>query len=128
MAKTQQTQASSFASATITAGSDGTGSAIDVRTYSLIEFQVKITSGATAPTIAPTFRTLASSDNTNFDADVNGMRYLEPISLTIPGNNATQYRNIVVDVTGISYIKPILKNNDATQAITGEILYIVTGF
>lgn len=128
MAKTSDTQATSFTSATITAGSDGTGNAIDVRTKALITFTFKVTSGATAPTVAPTYRCLTSSDATNYDADVNGMRYLEPVNLTIPGNNATQYENVVVDVTGVAYIKPILKNNDGTQSITGEIKYVTTSF
>ncbi len=127
MAKTQNTT-TPLASGSVAANTDAGTTAIDVTTKAGAMFRVKVTCGATAPTVAPTFRALSSTDNTNFDADVNGGRYYEKVSFPIPANNATAYYDVPVDVTFVSYIKPIVRNEDSSQALTMEIVCVTSAF
>lgn len=127
MAKTQATT-TPLASGSIAAATDGTGSVVDVTAKALATFRIKVTAGATAPTVQPSFRILSSTDNTNFDADVNGMRFYEKEYLQIPAANGTYYKDIQIDCSGMSYLKPIVKNEDAAQAVTMEIVCVTTTF
>ncbi len=127
MAKTQATT-TPFASASVAAAAEATGSAIDVTAKAGCMIRVKITSGATAPTVAPTLRVISSEDNSIWDADVAGGRFVEKISLPIPAATVTAYYPFPFDVTFNSYIKPIVKNEDTTQSITVEIVAVTTSF